>query len=162
MVERDDESHMLERVEDEDTRWIELPHFGECPFEADEVPPFKAIDDSHVPGLDPERTRMTNMDAGEATIHNAELLQHLDHATTEVLSCVSVSNCYDERPLEPGSIDLLFEVAPTGKVRAVDVEPTAGLDHTGIRACSRLAIWDTEFPAFDGADMIVSYRLDID
>jgi len=162
MVERDDDSHMLERVEDEDTHWVDLPHFGECPYDEDEVPPFKAVDDAHVPGLDPQRTRMTNMDAGDETIHNEALLGHLDHATMQVLTCVSVSACYDDRPLEPGSIDLLFEVAPTGKVRGVDVEPTPGLDHTGIRECSRLAIWDTEFPAFDGADMVVSYRLDID
>ena len=30
---------MLERVEDEDTHWVELPHFGECPYDADEIPP---------------------------------------------------------------------------------------------------------------------------
>lgn len=56
-------------------------------------------------------------------------------------------------------------VAPilaAGKVRGVDVEPSAGLDHKGIRACSRVAIWDTEFPAFDGADMVITYKLDID
>ncbi len=151
-----------ERVEDEDTQYFELPHFGECPYEADDIPPFEPIDDGDVPGMDPQRSRATNMDAGEATIHNESLLQHLNRATTEVLNCVSVSACYDDRALEPGSIDLLFEVAPTGEVRGVDVEPTAGLDHTGIRACSRLAIWKTTFPAFDGADMVVSYQLDID
>ncbi len=163
-IERDDgdSNVMLERVEDEDTHWVELPHFGECPYETSDIPPFEPVDDEHVPGLDPQRTRLTNMDAGEATIHNEALLGHLEDATTEVLRCVSVSNCYDDRPLEPGSIDLMFELAPNGKVRGVDVEPTAGLDHTGIRACSRLAIWETEFPAFDGADMVVSYRLEID
>lgn len=162
MIERDDDSHMLERVEDEDTHWVQLPDFGECPYDADEVPPYEPIDDKHVPGMGPKRTRTTNMDAGEETIHNEALLQHLDQATVEVLRCVSVSACYDERPLEPGSIELVFEVAPSGKVRAVDVEPTAELDHKGIRACARVAIWDTEFPAFDGADMIVDYQLDID
>jgi len=153
---------MLERVEDEDTHWVELPHFGECPYEADEIPPFKAVDDSHVPGLDPERSRLTNMDAGEETIHNEGLLVLLDNATADVLECVSVSACYDARALEPGSIDLNFEIAPTGKVRGVDVDPTPGLDHTGVRQCSRVAIWETKFPAFDGADMVVSYKLDID
>jgi len=164
MVERadGDSDVMLERVEDEDTRWVELPHFGECPYDADDIPPYEPVDDGHVPGLDPERSRLTNMDAGEETIHNEGLLQLLDHATVEVLRCVSVSACYDARSLESGSIDLLFEVAPSGDVRGVDVEPTAGLDHTGIRECARVAIWDTEFPAFDGADMVVSYRLDID
>lgn len=164
MVERpgDDSEMMLERVEDEDTRWVELPHFGECPYDADDIPPYKKVDDGHVPGLPPQRSRLTNMDAGEETIHNEALLQILDHATAEVLGCVSVSACYDDRALEPGSIDLLFEVAPNGDVRGVEVEPTAGLDHTGVRQCARLAIWDTDFPAFDGADMVVSYRLDID
>ncbi|MCH9685047.1 MAG: hypothetical protein K0V04_26660 [Deltaproteobacteria bacterium] len=153
---------MLERVEDEDTRWVELPHFGECPYDPDDIPPYKPVDDGHVPGLAPERSRLTNMDAGEETIHNEALLQLLDHATTEVLRCISVSACYDDRALEPGSIDLLFEVAPNGDVRGVDVEPTASLDHTGVRECARVAIWDTHFPAFDGADMVVNYSLDID
>ncbi|MEM9457471.1 MAG: hypothetical protein AAGF11_25045 [Myxococcota bacterium] len=164
MVERPDDGSdmMLERVEDEDTQWVELPHFGECPYDADDIPPYKPVDDGHVPGLDPQRSRLTNMDAGDETIHNEALLQLLNHATTEVLTCVSVSACYDERALESGSIDLLFEVAPDGDVRGVDVELTTGLDHTGVRECARLAIWDTDFPAFDGADMVVSYRLDID
>lgn len=162
MVERDDDSHMLERVEDEDTHWVELPHFGECPYEAGDIPPYTPTDDGHVPGMTAARTRMTNMDAGDETIHNEALLQHLDDATAEVLRCVSVSACYDERPLEPGSIELVFEVAPTGKVLAVDVDPTATLDHKGIRECARVAIWDTEFEAFDGADMVVNYQLEID
>jgi hypothetical protein len=164
MVERPDgdSNMMLERVEDEDTHWVELPHFGECPYDADDIPPFKPVDDGHVPGLDPQRSRLTNMDAGEETIHNEALLQRLDKATAEVLRCVSVSACYDTRALEPGSVDLLFEVAPSGKVRGVDVEPSPGLDHTGVRQCARVAIWETRFAAFDGADMVVTYRLDID
>ena len=153
---------MLERVEDEDTQWVELPHFGECPYEAGEIPPYKPIDDGHIPALDAKRTRLTNMDAGDATIHNEALLQNLDHATAEVLGCISMSACYDDRALEPGTIDLFFELAPSGDVRGVNVEPTPGLDHTGIRECSRMAIWNTTFPAFDGADMVVSYSLDID
>jgi hypothetical protein len=161
-IEHPDAAHELERVEDEDTRWVELPHFGECPYAAGQVPRYEPVDDSHVPGLDPARTRLTNMDAGETTVHNEALLQCLDQATTEVLQCVSVSACYDDRALEPGSIDLKFEVGPNGKVRGVDVEPTPGLDHTGIRECARLAIWDTKFPGFDGADMVVDYQLDID
>lgn len=163
MVEREGESEMmLERVEDEDTHWVELPHFGECPYEGDDVPPLKQVDDGHVPGLNPERSRLTNMDAGKGKIHNEALLQRLENATTQVLTCVSVSACYDDRPLEPGAIELVFEVAPDGAVRGVDVELTDGLDHTGIRECARLSIWDTKFTAFDGADMVVSYELEID
>ena len=154
-------SNMLERIEDEDTHWVDLPNFGECPYESN-IPAFEPADDGHVPSMDPERTRVTNMNAGSGTIHNEALLQLLDHATAEVLSCVSVSACYDERALEPGEIDLVFEVAPDGAVRGVDVELTEGLDHTGIRACARLAIWETKFPAFDGADMVVTYQLEID
>lgn len=162
VVEHEGGDEMLERVEDEDTRWVEIPNFGECPYDKGETPPFEPVDDSHVPGLDPARTRLTNMNAGEATVHNEALLRRLDAATTEVLTCVGVSNCYDERPLEPGWIELKFEVAPNGKVRGVDVEPTPGLDHAGLRACARVAIWDTEFPGFDGQDMVVDYQLEID
>ncbi len=163
MVEREGESEtMLERVEDEDTHWVEIPHFGECPYEEGDIPPFEKKDDGHVPSLSPERTRLTNMDAGNEKIHNEALLQRLESATTQVLTCVSVSACYDDRPLEPGEIDLTFEVAPNGDVRGVDVELTAGLDHKGIRECARLSIWDTKFAAFDGADMVVSYQLEID
>ncbi len=163
MLEREEGSEMMvERIEDEDTHWVDLPNFGECPYEEGDVPPYEAKDDSHVPGLGPTRTRATNMDAGNETIHNEALLQRLDQATSEVLTCVGISACYDERALEPGSIELIFEVAPSGKVRGVDVDLTEGLDHTGIRECARLSIWDTKFAAFDGADMIVDYQLDID
>lgn len=163
MLEREGESErMLERVEDEDTHWVELPHFGECPYETHDIPPYEPADDKHVPGLNPKRTRLTNMDAGNEKIHNDALLRRLENATTQVLSCVSKSTCYDDRPLEPGEIDLVFEVAPGGDVRGVDVELTDGLDHTGIRECARLSIWDTKFAAFDGADMVVSYQLEID
>lgn len=164
LIERDNGGSTLsaERIEDEDTHWVDLPHFGECPYVDEDTPPYEPPDDTHVPAMGPQRTRATNMDAGGGTIHNEALLQHLDHATAVVLNCVSLSACYDDRALEPGSIDLLFEVAPSGDVRAVNVDPTPGLDHTGIRECARLAIWDTDFPAFDGADMIVSYELEID
>lgn len=163
-VEHSDEGSepKLERVEDEDTRWVELPHFGECPYDADEVPTFKPANDKDVPGLDPERTRPTNMHAGDERIHNEALLERLEIATSVVLECVSVSACYDDRALEPGSIDLKFAVSPSGDVRGVDVEATPGLDHSGVRPCARLAIWETDFPAYDGADMLVSYQLDID
>ncbi|MBV1859633.1 MAG: hypothetical protein KUG77_14565 [Nannocystaceae bacterium] len=163
MVEREGESQvMLERVEDEDTHWVDLPHFGECPYESGAVPPYEAVDDGHVPGLNPERSRLTNMDTGAERIHNEALQQRLESATTQVLTCVSVSACYDDRALEPGAIELVFEVAPGGEVRGVDVELSEGLDHTGIRECARLSIWDTKFAAFDGADMVVSYELEID
>lgn len=161
---RDDAAspEMLERVEDEDTRWVELPHFGECPYDTGSIPPHTPVDDGHVPAMGPERSRATNMDAGEETIHNEALLSNLERATTAILTCVSVSACYDTRPLEPGSIDLAFALAPDGDVKGVNVELSPGLDHTGIRECARVAIWEIEFPRFDGADMIVSYRLDID
>lgn len=163
VLEKDGGSEMmLERVEDEDTHWVDMPHFGECPYEEGEVPPYEPADDSHVPGLDPQRARVTNMDAGDEMIHNEALLQRLDRATTEVLTCVSVSACHDERALEPGEIELVFEVSPSGDVRGVDVHLTDGLDHTGIRECARLSIWNTKFAAFDGADMVVSYELEID
>jgi hypothetical protein len=44
----------------------------------------------------------------------------------------------------------------------VDVDSTPGLDHARVRQCARLAIWDTKFSGFDGADMVVDYQLDID
>lgn len=153
---------MLERVEDEDTHWVDIPHFGECPYEAGDIPPFKKVDDKHVPKLDTQHARMTNMDAGDERIHNEALLHLLDNTTNEVLECLSVSNCYDDRPLASGSLELKFEISPEGEVLGVNVEPTPKLDHKGVRECARVAIFDTEFPAYDGADMVVSYHLDID
>lgn len=153
---------MLERVEDEDTHWVELPNFGECPYEEGDIPPFKKIDDKHVPKFDPKRARGTNMDAGEHTVHNETLLNILDHATVQVLECVSISACYDDRPLASGVIEFKFEVSPQGKVLGVNVEPTPKLDHKGVRQCARVAIFETEFPVYDGADMVVDYELDIE
>lgn len=80
----------------------------------------------------------------------------------QVLDCVSMAACYDEQPAPPGEIEFAFEVDPAGEVRSVDVVPSEELDRWGVAACARRAIYDTEFPAYDGADMIVSYRLEID
>lgn len=160
----DDAEPMLDRVEGEDTRWVTLPNQGECPFSPEELPAFEAVDDTHVPAVDPQRERQTNMDAGDESLDDRVLLMHLDAATTQVLGCLSMAACYDERsePAPPGEIEFAFEVDPAGRVRSVDVEPSAELDRWGVTQCARRAIFDTEFPAYDGADMVVSYRLEID
>lgn len=145
---------MLERVEGEDTRYVELPP-------APRTCPSEPIDDDDIPSVDRGRTRGTNMDSGDESLDDKVLLLHLDTATAHVLECVTRAACYGES-VATGEIDFAFEVNPAGKVRSVDVQPSADLDHGGVAACARRAIYETRFPAYDGADMIVSYRLEID
>ena len=33
----DDKEPMLPRIEDEDTRDVDLPHFGECPYDPEDI-----------------------------------------------------------------------------------------------------------------------------
>lgn len=161
-VEQHAAATMLERVEDEDTRYVEVTHFGECPYEAEHVPEYAPVDDEHVPQLHPERTRLSNMHTSDATLANATLLEHLDTATNEVLHCVSVAACYDPQATAEAAVEFTFEVEPSGDVGAVHVIPSDGLQQWGVGACARRAIYDTQFPPHDGADMIVSYRLQLD
>ncbi len=151
---------MLDRVEGDDTTYIELPDAGACPHPADEVPTFAPIDDAHVPAVDRQRERLTNMDSGDESLTDTMLLVHLDTATDQVLDCVRVAACYDQGAA--GEIEFAFEVDPAGKVRAVDVTPSETLDRWGVAACARAAIYSTEFPAYNGADIFVTYRLEID
>ena len=157
-----DHEEMLERVEGEDERWVEVPHAGECPYPADELPAFEPIDDTEIPRMDPERQRATNMYNGDESLDDKALMLHLDTATTEVLDCVTMAACYDAEAVPAGEIDFAFEVDPGGHVRAVDVDPSEGLDRWGVAACARKAIYETRFPSYDGGHMIVSYSLEIE
>lgn len=153
---------MLDRVTDEDTRWVELPHFGQCPYGAEDIPPYSPVDDGDVPALPSNGTRASNEDLGDEALSNQALLHHLDRATAQVLTCVSVSACYETESQAAGEIDFSFEVSPDGQVHGVDVDTSAELEDWGVKECARRAIFDTTFPAYDGADMVVSYRLQID
>lgn len=153
---------MLDRVEGEDERWVEVPNRGECPYPADELPSFEPVDDTEIPRMDPNRQRATNMDNGEESLDDKALLLHLDTATTEVLDCVTMASCYDAEPVPSGEIDFAFEVDPGGRVQAVDVDPSDGLDRWGVAACARKAIYETRFPSYDGGHLIVSYSIEIE
>ena len=153
---------MLERVEDEDTRWVELPHFGECPFDPHEIPPFVEVDDDHVPALTSDRERATNMDAGDEALDNRSLLRHLDSATQAILGCIGVAACYETETVDSGAIDVAFELDPGGRVQAVNVDPTPELQRWGVPACARKAVYDTDFADYDGGHMVVTYRIELD
>ena len=153
---------MLDRVEGEDERWVEVPHHGECPYPADELPSFEPVDDTEIPRMDPNRERATNMDNGDESLDDKALMLHLDTATTEVLGCVTMAACYDAETVPAGEIDFAFEVDPGGRVQAVDVDPSEGLDRWGVAACARKAIYETRFPSYDGGHLIVSYSIEIE
>jgi len=153
---------MLDRVEGEDERWVDVPHRGECPYPADELPHFEPVDDTEIPRLDPERQRATTMYNGDESLDDKALLLHLDTATTEVLGCVTMAACYDAEDVPAGEIEFAFEVDPGGRVQAVDVDPSEGLDRWGVAACARKAIYETRFPSYDGGHLIVSYSIAIE
>lgn len=157
-----DDEPMLERVEGQDVQYYEVPQAGECPLDADELPPFSEVDDSGVPEFDMARMRLSNMYSGDESLPEQVLLGHLQFATSEVFECLSLAACYEGEEIGRGEIEFAFEVEPAGRVRAVNVAASEALDRWGLVACARRAIYETRFPAYDGGSAFVRYTLELD
>jgi hypothetical protein len=80
----------------------------------------------------------------------------------QLFDCLDLAACYSEDLISTGEMDFQFELEPNGRVSAVSVEPSAELDQPVVRACARRSVYETQFPAWRGARMVVSYRVEID
>ena len=68
---------------------------------------------------------------------------------------------YTGQSLQGGQIDFQFRVGGDGKVESVTVKAPAPLSTSGSVPCSRKAVYDHQFPKFDGPGMSVNYNIQI-
>lgn len=135
-----------------------------CPLQPTEVPSLEEPVDAHIPQFNAARSRRSNMHRGNERLQDIDLHAHMMGMQREIFGCVDLAACYDDGQQLTGGGDLSFdfELLPTGKVAAVSVEVTPGLDHPSVVSCARQAMFDYRFPAYDGGQMMVEYTMTIE
>jgi len=122
-------------------------------------PPFVPVDDSKIPQFSNAEAQTLDLKAGSERLSEAELDRHFAQVTPQIQRCVTTASAYAEIPA--GSLKFKLRVLPSGKVESVTLNAPASLRVWGIPSCSRRAVFDHRFPAFDGPAMAVSFGVDI-
>ncbi|MBL9105035.1 MAG: hypothetical protein JNL82_29085 [Myxococcales bacterium] len=150
-VERPDEVPMKPPI----TSW------GECWEDRNQLPKFKPIDDKKIPQFDPNAVRRLDMNAGEEQLNEPVLMSNMRDVEYEINKCLSLASCYEGSSLKSGGLDFKFRLGGDGKVESVSVTAPPQLTVWGIVPCTRKAIFDHQFPKFDGPAMTVTYSIEI-
>lgn len=122
-------------------------------------PPFVPVDDSKIPQFSNAEPQTLDMKAGTERLSESELDRHFAQVTPNIQRCVTTASAYGDIPA--GSLKFKLRILPSGKVESVSLTAGSGLKVWGIPGCSRKAVYDHRFPAFDGAAMAVSFGVDI-
>ena len=142
--------------------YAELPEG--CPYLPHEVPAVDALVDDTIPEFNAGRNRASNMNRGNERLQDVDLHQHLMGMQGQIFACVDLAACYEDgaQLSGGGELDFDFELNPNGRVAAVSVQPSPGLDHPSVVACARQAMYDYRFPSYDGGQMMIEYRMTIE
>jgi len=138
-----------------------ITSWGECWEDRNQLPKFKPIDDKAIPQFDPNAVRRLDMNAGEEQLNEPVLMSNMRDVEYEINKCLSTAACYQGQSLQGGQIDFQFRVGGDGKVESVTVRAPQQLQIFGIVPCSRKAVFDHQFPKFDGPGMSVTYNIQI-
>ena len=135
-----------------------------CPHAPEDVPPVESISDEPIPELDRSRDRRSNFHRGEGRLQDIDLHEHMMGVQGEIFACVDLAACYEDGAELSGSgeLDFDFEIGSDGRVAAVSVTASPGLDHPSVIACARRTVFETRFPGYDGGQMLVSYSMIIE
>jgi len=133
-----------------------------CPFAARDVPPFESIvDDSDIPEFNRARARSANYLTGNDYLQDWELMDHLRGVHGRLFECLDLAACYQTQPTSAGALEFKFELEPDGRVSAVSVAPSPGLDQPVVRACARRSVYQARFPSWNGSRMVVDYSFEV-
>ncbi|MCA9649261.1 MAG: hypothetical protein H6712_10930 [Myxococcales bacterium] len=135
-----------------------------CPMAPEQVPPLDELGDDSIPQLDRSRSRRSNFHRGDESLQEVDLHEHLMGMQGQIFACVDLAACYDDGAELSGSgeLDFEFELTHEGRVAAVSVTASPGLDHPSVIACARRAMFEYRFPSYDGGQMMISYSMTIE
>jgi hypothetical protein len=136
-----------------------ITSWGECWEDRNALPKFKAVDDKSIPQYDPNGVRKLDMNAGEEQLNEPVLMSNMRDVEYEINKCLSTAACYQGQSLTGGQIDFQFRLGGDGKVESVTVKAPQPLTIFGIVPCVRKAVYDHQFPKFDGPGMTVNYNI---
>lgn len=138
-----------------------ITSWGECWEDRNQLPKFKPVDDKAIPQFDPNAVRRLDMNAGEEQLNEPVLMSNMRDVEYEINKCLSTAACYQGQSLAGGQIDFQFRISGDGKVDSVTVRAPQQLQIFGIVPCARKAVFDHQFPKFDGPGMSVNYNIQI-
>ncbi|WAS91762.1 hypothetical protein [Nannocystis punicea] len=141
----------------------QITSWGECTHERDELPKkFHAVDDSEIPQFDIERPRVLDWSEGEEQLNEQVLSAHMREVEYGINECLGIAACYNGGSLKGGRLDMVVSLlGKTGRVDAVTVTASKHLQVFGIVPCVRKAVFDHEFPRYNGPQMTVKYNIEI-
>jgi hypothetical protein len=141
----------------------QITSWGECTHERSELPKkHVAVDDSAIPQYDIERPRVLDWSEGEEQLNEQVLSAHMREVEYGINECLSIAACYSGGGLKGGRLDMVVSLlGKTGRVDAVTVTASRGLQVFGIVPCVRKAVADHEFPRYNGPQMTVKYNIEI-
>jgi hypothetical protein len=137
---------------------------GGCPHAPEDVPPLASLDDGSIPQFNASRSRVSNMNRGDERLQDIDLHAHMMDMQAQLFACVDLAACYEDGAALPGEgeLEFDFELYPDGRVIAVSVSPSPGLDHPSVVACARSTMASHRFPRYDGGQMMINYRVTIE
>ncbi|PCC71877.1 hypothetical protein SAMN02745121_03229 [Nannocystis exedens] len=141
----------------------QITSWGECTHERDELPKkFVPVDDSAIPQYDIERPRVLDWSEGDEQLNEQVLSAHMREVEYGINECLSIAACYNHGSLKGGRLDMVIGlVGKTGRVDAVTVTASRGLQVFGIVPCVRKVVADHQFPSYNGPQMTVKYNIEI-
>jgi hypothetical protein len=140
-----------------------ITSWGECYEDRNQMPKFKAVDDSKIPQFDANAARNLDMNGngGDEQLNEAILNAHMREVEYAINDCLAKGACYQGSSLPNGRMDFTFRLLGSGKVESIAVTAPAGLSVFGIIPCARKAVADHVFPTYDGPAMTVRYNIEI-
>ncbi|MEE9382248.1 MAG: hypothetical protein V3V08_02400 [Nannocystaceae bacterium] len=128
---------------------------------ATDLPPFKPVNDSHVPRFNPNKTKTMDMDGSGERLSDRAVQAQLRRLEPRFNKCLEIAALHSEDELGSGDIDLMLGIASTGRVTGVNARAPSNLKVFGILPCVRKAVYAHRFPTFDGLEMGVEYSFSV-
>ncbi len=135
-----------------------------CPHAPEDVPPLASLEDGSIPEFNAKRSRLSNMHRANERLEDIDLHAHMMGMQVQLFACVDLAACYEDGAelSGEGELDFDFELYPDGRVVAVSVRPSPGLDHPSVVACARRTMASHRFPRYDGGQMMINYSVTIE
>ncbi|MCA9688893.1 MAG: hypothetical protein R3A51_18015 [Nannocystaceae bacterium] len=148
---------------DEDNTQMRPPidTWGQCQEDASDLPPFKPVDDSHVPQYDPNKARTLSMDIGDEQLAEDTINAHMRDVEYALNECFSRAACYNNGVFPSGTIEFVFRLEGSGQVESVKVTAPEEFNIFSAIQCARKAVYDHKFPSYDGPGMTISYAVEL-
>lgn len=140
-----------------------IESWGECTVERSSLPKKHVpVNDKDIPQYDPNRARKLDWNEGEEQLSGPVLDSAMRDVEYKINECLAIAACYNNGSLKGGRMEMQISLSgKTGRVDSVSVSAPSDLQIFGIVPCVRRAIYEHEFPTYNGPPMNIKYSIEI-